>query len=99
MARGPSVTRMPMWCTLSICIRRASVRGDRSARQLPVRPRKVARVPVGIPLEVILMLGLRFPEVAGAADGRHHLAGPDSRGVHVRDGVLRDGLLLVAGVE
>ena len=45
------------------------------------------------------MLGLGLPE---RPDRRHlgdDLARPDARGIDIGDGVLRDPLLLVAGVE
>src|SRR4051794_23871003 len=45
-------------------------------RQLPVRPRVVAVVTVGVALEVILMLGLGLPERGRRADLGHHLARP-----------------------
>src|SRR6478735_2380029 len=68
-------------------------------RQLPVGSREVARVAVGIALEVVLMLGLGLPERTGGGHLGDHRAGPDARGVDVGDGVLGDLLLLVVEVE
>ena len=49
---------------------------QRPLRQLPVRPREVAGVAVRIALEVVLVLGLGFPEVACRRHLGDHLAGP-----------------------
>src|SRR4051794_30393223 len=70
-----------------------------AVRQLPVRPREVARVAVGVPLQVVLVLGFRFPERPGCDDLGDDLAGPESGGFDVGDRVLRDSLLLIIGVE
>ena len=45
------------------------------------------------------MLGLGLPEVPCRADFGHHFAGPKARRLDVGDGVQRDSLLLVVGVE
>jgi hypothetical protein len=50
--------------------------GSSASRQLPVRPEEVARVSAGVMLQVVLVLGLGLPEVAGGTDLGHHLAGP-----------------------
>nr|WP_236833508.1 hypothetical protein [Blastococcus sp. MG754427] len=50
-------------------------------------------------LQVVLVLLLGLPEVAGRLDLGDDLPRPDARGVDVGDGVERDALLLVAGVE
>src|SRR5262249_12968308 len=63
------------------------------------RPDEVTRVAIGVPLEVVLMLGFGFPEGAGRSDLRNHLAGPEAGGVHVRDRVFGDRALLVGRVE
>ena len=71
----------------------------RPVRQRPVRPDEVAGVTVRIFLQIILMLGLRLPE---RPDGRHlgdDLARPQAGSIDVGDGVFRDPLLLVIGVE
>src|ERR1700761_607499 len=68
-------------------------------RQLPVRPHEMAGVAVGDALQIILMLWLRFPEIAGGRDFGHHLAGPQARGVDIGDGVFGDALLFLARVE
>src|SRR3954451_6740821 len=67
--------------------------------QLPAGPHKVTGVTVRIVLEIILMLRLRLPEVAGWGDFGDHLAGPQMRRFHVRDRVPGDFLLLIRGVE
>src|SRR5688572_7553510 len=71
----------------------------RTARQLPAGPDEVARIAVGVALEVVLVLGLGFPEIAGGRDFGHDLAGPQPRRVDVGDRVLGDALLLMARVE
>ena len=71
----------------------------RPLRQLPVRPREVAGVAPRQALEVVLVLGLGLPEVARGRDFRDDLARPQPRGLDVGDGVQRDALLLVVGVE
>ncbi len=68
-------------------------------RKLPAGPREVAGVAVGVGLQVVLVLGLGLPERADRGDLGDDLAGPQAGGVDVGDGVLRDLLLLVAGVE
>src|SRR5690606_26087881 len=60
----------------------------------PVRPREVAGVAVRVLQEVVLVLGLGLPERAGRLDGRHGLARPQARRVHVGDRVASDLLLL-----
>src|SRR4051812_10247101 len=67
--------------------------------QLPARAREVAGVPVGVPLEVVLVLGLGLPEGDGLADLGDDLAGPQAAGVDVGDRVLGDLALLGARVE
>src|SRR5688572_16353092 len=51
-------------------------RPRRTARQLPIRPREVARVAAGIAQQIVLMLGLRLPERAGRLDLRDHATRP-----------------------
>src|SRR6186713_3325896 len=58
-------------------------------RQLPVRPHEVAGVPARIALQVVLVLGLRFPERARGSELGGDLARPQSGRIHVVDGVLR----------
>ncbi|OIQ69108.1 hypothetical protein GALL_492910 [mine drainage metagenome] len=43
--------------------------------------------------QVILMFGLRLPEITGGGDFGHDLAGPQARGVHVSNRIQR-GLFL-----
>jgi len=59
----------------------------------------MARVPVGIALQVVLVLGLGLPERPGRRHFGDHLARPETGGVDVGDGVLRRPLLRVAEVE
>src|SRR5271166_4533032 len=59
----------------------------------------MARVPVRVPLEVVLVLGLGLPERAGRRHLGDHLARPKAGRVDVGDRVLGDLLLLVAEVE
>jgi transcriptional regulator with XRE-family HTH domain len=47
-------------------------------RQSPVGPDEMAGVAVGIPLEIILMLGFGLPEVACRNDFRNDLARPQA---------------------
>ena len=49
--------------------------------------------------EIILMLGLSFPEVSGRGDFRHDLAGPQAGCIHVVDRVLGDAFLFLGRVE
>ena len=68
-------------------------------RQSPVRPNEVTGVAVRKLLQIILMLRLGLPERSG---GRHlgdNLAWPEAGSIDIRDGVFRDPLLLVAGIE
>src|SRR6266436_6711511 len=48
----------------------------RAARELPTRPDEVAGVPVGVLLEVVLVLRLCLPERPGRGDLGDHLARP-----------------------
>src|SRR3954449_12646251 len=70
-----------------------------AAWQHPAGPHEVAGVAVGDLLQVVLVLLLGLPERAGRGYLRDDLAGPQARRVNVGDGVLGDGLLLLAGVE
>src|SRR4029453_9827885 len=70
-----------------------------AARQLPVGPHEMTRVPVRIAHEVVLMLRLGFPERAHRSNLGAPLAGPQARRVGVRDRVLGDGSLRLVGVE
>src|SRR5689334_17411618 len=64
----------PLRSAFSCCPKRIALAGsDASAgdfanRESPARPHEVARVAIRIPLQVILMLCFRFPEIA---DGLH----------------------------
>jgi DNA-binding transcriptional LysR family regulator len=71
----------------------------RAVRELPARTREVAGVPLGVALQVILMLGLGLPERASRRHLGDHLARPQPGGVDVGDRVLGDPLLGVAQVE
>ena len=46
--------------------------------RLPVGPHEMAGVTAGIPLEIILMLGLGLPEVASRNHFRNDLSGPQA---------------------
>jgi hypothetical protein len=70
-----------------------------SARQHPIGPRKVARVPFGVTLEVVLVLGFGLPERSRWRDFGHHATRPQTRRVNVGDGVERDATLFVIDVE
>jgi hypothetical protein len=70
----------------------------RAGGQSPSRAREVAGVAVRVPLQVVLVLGLGLPEGADRLHLGDDLARPQSGGVHVRDGVLGDPLLLVVHV-
>ena len=59
----------------------------------------MAGVPVGVVLQVVLVLRLGLPEVPGRADLGHHFAWPKAGRLDVGDGVQRDSLLLVIEVE
>ena len=51
--------------------------GDRRPLwQLPIGAHEVTGVTVRVTLEIVLVLGLGFPEVAGGRDLCNHLAGP-----------------------
>src|ERR1700730_825524 len=71
----------------------------RPARQLPVRPNEVTGVTIRITFQIILMLWLGLPERSG---GRHlgdNLTRPKAGCIDIGDGVFRDPLLLVVGIE
>ena len=70
-----------------------------AVRKLPARPHVVARVAVRDLLQVVLVLLLGLPELAGRLDLGDDLAGPQPGRVDVRDRVERDATLLLTGVE
>src|SRR5688572_13683693 len=59
----------------------------------------MARVAAGIPQEVILVLALGFPEVAGGNDFGHGFARPQPGRIDIRDRILGNATLLVGSVE
>ena len=65
----------------------------------PVRPDEMAGIAGGNPLEIILMLGFRFPEIACRNDLGDDLTRPQPGSIHVGDRILGDPLLPVAGME
>src|SRR3984957_10710516 len=67
-------------------------------RKFPFRPNEVAGVAVGKLLQVILMLGLSFPERPRGRYFGDRFAGPQAGGVHVGNGVERGALLLFVRV-
>src|SRR5580704_9454770 len=82
-------------------LRLRTLRGHRAGavRELPARAHEVARVPVGVALQVVLVLRLGLPERAGRRYLGDHLARPQAGGVDVGDRVLGGLLLRVAEVE
>src|SRR5689334_7526443 len=78
---------------------KTALRGRLAVRQLPLRPHEMARVAVRDPLQIVLVLGLGFPERAGLAHLGDHVAQPQARGVDVGNRLLGDVALLVARVE
>src|SRR6476661_3931293 len=73
--------------------------GCRAARQLPVRSDEVARVPARVALEIVLVLGFGLPERPSRRHFGDDLAGPQSRRVHVRNGVFGHRALLFGEKE
>src|SRR5919106_4558113 len=71
----------------------------RSLRQDPVGPHEVTRIAVGIPLEVVLMLRLGFPERTCRRHFGHELSRPPARSVYVSDRFLGNAALFVVEVE
>src|SRR4029453_8612846 len=71
----------------------------RAVRQLPARADVVARVPVRVTLQVVLVLGLGLPERSGRRHLGDHLARPQAGGFDVGDRVLGGLLLRVGEVE
>src|SRR4051794_35405780 len=70
-----------------------------SRKQNPIRADKVACVAVWVSLEVVLMLGLGFPQWSCWRYLGHDLARPAARGIDVSDCLLGDATLLVTDVE
>ena len=70
-----------------------------STRKLPFRPNEMASVAIRVALQVVLMLRLGFPEGAGLGNFRKNLSGPKPGGLDVRDRVVCDPFLILAGVE
>ena len=68
-------------------------------RQRPFRPNEVTGVSIRIFLQIILMLGLGLPERSGRGHLGDDLARPKAGSIDIGDGVFRDPLLLVAGIE
>src|SRR5665213_3209212 len=68
-------------------------------RELPVRSGVVARVPVRVLHQVVLVLGLGLPERPHGLDLGDDVAWPKPRRVDVSDGLERDALLLVVRVK
>ena len=64
----------------------------------PIRAWKVAGVPVRIPLEIVLMLGLSFPEQPPASLG-DSLPGPEARRINVGDRVLGHSALFLVEMK
>jgi hypothetical protein len=68
-------------------------------RQRPIRPNEVASIPVWIFLQIVLVLGLRLPEWSGMCDLGDNLVRPKARDINIGDGIFRDPLPLVAGIN
>src|SRR5690606_5481517 len=68
-------------------------------RQFPAGSHVVAGVPGRVLLQVVLVLGLGFPELARRRHFGHHLARPQAAGLDVGDGVLGHATLLRRGVK
>src|SRR5215216_6005535 len=79
-----------------LCSRRGHFFSD---GQLPVLPDEMTVVAIRNALEVVLMLRLGFPEIAGWSDFGDHLARPKPRSIDVGDRVFGNPLLFFAGVE
>lgn len=67
--------------------------------QSPTRSWIVACITVGKTLQVILVLGFRFPEWSGQADFRDYFAGPQSGRIHISNGFHGCDALRSRGVE
>ncbi len=59
----------------------------------------MARVSVSIPLEIVLVFGLRFPEIACRQDFRHDSTRPQPQSIDVRNRIECDPLLLLVDME
>src|SRR5215218_7176301 len=70
-----------------------------SARENPIRAWKVAGVPVRIPLEIVLMLGLSFPERPGRRHLGDDLPGPEARRFNVGDRFVGHPALFLVEIE
>ncbi len=69
------------------------------ARQFPIWPDVIAGVSVWDALQIILMFGFGFPEVARRNNFCDHLARPQMRSFDIGDRVFGDLSLLIAGVK
>ncbi len=58
----------------------------------------MAGVIVGLTFQVILVLGLRLPEIADGFNLGHYFARPEAGGIDVRNRVFADTFLFVVGV-
>jgi hypothetical protein len=67
--------------------------------ELPVRADEVTGVTSGVTLQIILVLGFGFPEIAGGRDLGYDLSRPKPGGIDVGDRILSDALLFLARVE
>src|SRR5690349_16877708 len=65
----------------------------------PVRPYEVAGISARITLQVVLVLGLRLPELRGGHHFGDDLARPEARRLDVRDRVLGNALLFFSRVK
>src|ERR1700730_10513999 len=71
----------------------------RPAPQVPLLPNEVTGVTIRITFQIILMLGLGLPERSGGGHLGDNLTRPKAGCIDIGDGVFRDPLLLVVGIE
>ena len=67
--------------------------------KLPVRADEVTGVTSGVAVQVILVLGFGFAEIAGGGDLRYDPSRPKTRSIDVGDRILSNALLFLARVE
>jgi PAS domain S-box-containing protein len=69
---------------------RLTLFGSRPFGEHPIGAREVAGIAIGNALEIILVLGLGFPEIAHRLDLGNHFAGPNAGRIHIGYGVESD---------
>src|SRR6516165_10242516 len=83
----------PNYKELSACL------FDFSGGKLPVGSDEVARITVRIALQIVLVLGLGFPEVPSGPLFCYNLSRPEASLIHPGYSLSKDGLLLFARVK